>query len=366
MPEPHILLTPGPTPLPPSVYDKLSEPILHHRTGEFSEIFGKLAEGLKAVYRTKNPVLVAASSGTGAMESSVSNLLSPGDRILIHTTCVFGQRFVKIARAYGLDPVVLEEEFGRAADPDRLRAALKDNPGIKAVFHQHVSTPTAVVNDIRSLAVVVRENSDALTVVDAVSGLAGEELDTDAWGLDAVVSASHKGLMNPPGLSFVSVSDRAWKAVETSRFPRFYFDWRAMRDKLPAQQTPFTPAVTLVAAQAEAVRMILEEGLENVWARTRELAEFTRTKAGALGLELFAKAPADVATALKVPEGVDGKKLVKDMRVEDRISIAGGQQKLQGKIIRIAHMGYIRKPDIEAGFEALSRRLGLGSATKAG
>lgn len=352
-----ILLTPGPTPLPPSVYERMAEPILHHRTHEFGKLFSSVLADLQTVFRTKNTVLMLTSSGTGSMESAVANLLSPGDRSLVHSTGVFGDRFLRIHKAYGLDPVFLGEEWGHAADGERLRAALREQPGLKAVFLQHTDTSTGVVNDLRSLARIVREESGALVVVDSISGLGAEELETDAWGLDVVLSASQKGLMAPPGLAFLSVSERAWKACEAAKLPRFYLDWRAMRKSLPNLETPFTPAVGLVAAQAESLRLILAEGIEEVWRRTAELAAFTRAEVRKLGLKLFARDAADILTAAWLPEGMDGKKLLKEILEEDRISIAGGQEKLAGKIVRIAHMGYIRKPDVEAGLKALSHRL---------
>ncbi|MFH2204430.1 MAG: alanine--glyoxylate aminotransferase family protein [Elusimicrobiota bacterium] len=355
----YILLTPGPTPLPPSVYQKLSQPIMHHRTREFSAVFTRMIEGLKYVYRTKNDVLAAASSGTGVMEAAVANILSPGDKVLVHSTGVFGDRFAAIARAYGLETVLLAEEWGRAADPDRLRGALRENTDVRAVFHQHTDTSTGVVNDLKTLAAIVREHSDALTVVDAISGLGGEELETDAWELDVVVSASQKALMCPPGLAFVAVSQKAWRAADAAELPRFYFDWRMARQAAVQNQTPFTPAVTLIPAQEDALRLIREEGIENVWKRTAELAAWTRSEIRGLGLELFAKNPAAILTPIILPADVDGRKLVKDILAEDRISIAGGQLQLAGRIVRIAHMGYIKRSDIEAGIEALAKRLCL-------
>ncbi|MEK7746805.1 MAG: alanine--glyoxylate aminotransferase family protein [Elusimicrobiota bacterium] len=352
-----IMLTPGPTPLPPSVYEKMAEPILHHRTQEFGRLFSGVLSALKSVFRTKNSVLMVTCSGTGSMESAVANLLSPGDLSLVHSTGAFGDRFLHIHKAYGLDPAFLSEEWGRAADGDKLRAALRSRTGVKAVFLQHTDTSTGVVNDLRALAAIIREESDALVVVDSISGLGAEELETDAWGLDIVLSASQKGLMAPPGLAYMAVSERAWKACEAAKLPRFYFDWRAMRKSLPNLETPFTPAVGLVAAQAEALRLILAEGMEGVWRRTAELAAFTRAEVQKLGLRLFARDAADILTAAWLPEGMDGKKLLKEILEEDRISIAGGQEKLAGRIVRIAHMGHIRKPDVEAGLRALARRL---------
>ncbi|HAH05276.1 MAG TPA: aminotransferase [Elusimicrobia bacterium] len=351
------LLTPGPTPLPPSVLKAAAEPILHHRTREFGKLFDQVLEDLKTVYRTKSTVLLMTCSGTGTMESAVVNLLSPGDKTLVHSTGSFGDRFAAIHRAYGLQPDVVAEEWGHAADPEKLRKALRSAKGWKAVYLQHTDTSTGIVNDLQTLARTVREESDALVVVDAVSGLGAEELETDAWKLDVTLSASQKGLMAPPGLGFAAVSERAWKAVETAKLPRFYYDWPRMRKSLQASETPFTPAVSLVAAQAEALRLILQEGLENVWKRTASLAAFTRGEMGRLGLKLFPKDPADILTAACFPEGVDGKALLNALREEDRICIAGGQEKLAGKILRLAHMGFIRKPDVEAGIAALARRL---------
>ncbi|HVE12219.1 MAG TPA: alanine--glyoxylate aminotransferase family protein [Elusimicrobiota bacterium] len=358
----YILLTPGPTPLPPSVYKKMSEPILHHRTAEFGQLFGRTIADLQYVYRTKNSVLMLTSSGTGGMEAAVANLLSPGDKALAHTTGAFGERFVKILKAYGLSPVVVAEEWGSAADPEKLKKALKENPGVKAVFLQHTDTSTGIVNDLKTLAKVVRENSEALVVVDSISGLGAEELEADAWNLDVVVAASQKGLMCAPGLAFFSVSERAWKAAEAAKLPRFYLDWRTMRDSLPKKETPYTPAVTLVAAQAEALRLIREEGIEAVWKRTADLAAFTRAEIKKLGLKLYSKDPADILTAAWLPEGTDGKKLIGDILKEEKISIAGGQGKLEGKIVRVAHMGYIKKSDVEAGLKSLARRLNLAYA----
>ncbi|MDE2292405.1 MAG: alanine--glyoxylate aminotransferase family protein, partial [Elusimicrobia bacterium] len=322
----YILLTPGPTPLPPSVSKAMAEPILHHRTGEFGDQFQRVLDGLRYVYRTSSEVLMMTTSGTGAMESAVANLLCPGDETVVLHTGAFGERFAKILRVYGLKPSVVEETWGHAASPERLRAALQQSPAVKAVFMQHTDTSTGVVNDLKALAAVVREvRPEALVVVDSISGLGAEELEMDAWGLDVVLTGSQKGLMAPPGLAYAAVSERAWKACEAAKLPRFYLDWRTMRKSLSKKQTPYTPAVILVAAQDEALRLIRQEGIENVWKRTAELAAYTRAEVKKLGLTLFAKDPADILTAVNLPAGVDGKKLVKEMRVEDGISIAGGQ-----------------------------------------
>ncbi|MDE2038398.1 MAG: alanine--glyoxylate aminotransferase family protein [Elusimicrobia bacterium] len=362
----YILLTPGPTPLPPSVSQAMAQPILHHRTKEFGALFEYTLEQMKYVFRTQaSTVLMCTTSGTGMMESAVANLLSPGDKALVHATGAFGDRFVKILRSYGLSPVVVSETWGHAADPEKLRRALKDNPGLKAVFFQHTDTSTGVLNALEPLARAVRElQPEALVVVDAVSGLAAERLETDAWGLDVVLTGSQKGLMGAPGLGFAAVGQRAWARVEEAKLPRFYFDWRSMRKSLDKKETPYTPAVTLVAGQAEALKLIRAEGIENVWARTSRLAGYTRAWAAKVGLQLFARDPAAILTALKLPEGVDGDALIKDILREEGISIAGGQLQLKGKIIRIAHMGFISQADLDAGFAALEKRLAPSGAVR--
>ncbi|MFA6028875.1 MAG: alanine--glyoxylate aminotransferase family protein [Elusimicrobiota bacterium] len=357
-----LLLTPGPTPLPLTVRAALERPILHHRTDEFGIVFRELLAGLQDVYRTKNKVLVMTCSGTGAMESSVVNLLSPGDRALVHSTGAFGDRFAEILRAHGLEPVVLSEEWGHAADPERLRKALRSEKGLKACFFQHTDTSTGIVNDLKALSAAVREGSDALVVVDAVSGLAAEELETDAWGLDAVLSASQKGLMCPPGLAYAALSPRALKACAAAKLPRFYFDWRTMLKSIDKAETPYTPCVPVIVAQVEALRLIREEGLENVWKRTAELAAYARKELSGMGLRLFARDASDILTAAWLPEGTDGRALLRAMRTEDRICFGGGQEKLAGKIVRVAHMGAITRADLDRGLAVLRRRLAKAHA----
>ena len=358
MSDKNVMLTPGPTPLPPQVLEAMSRPLIHHRTEEFGRMFASVIEDMKWVYRTKQTVLMMTCSGTGAMESAVANLLSPGDAALICTTGVFGDRFVAIAKAFGLSPVVLPFEWGRAAEPEVLRRSLKANKGLKAVFFQHTDTSTGVLNDVRTLARIVREESDALVVVDAVSGLACEPLEMDAWGLDAVLAASQKGLMNAPGLGFAALSARAWKAAEAAKLPRSYFDYRIMRKSLDDRETPWTPAISIVAGQAAALKLLRAEGLENVWKRHDELAAHARRALAArLGLPFYAKDPANILTGVVLPEGVDGTGLLAAILREEGISIAGGQLQLKGKLVRLAHMGYISKSDVDAGVEALARRL---------
>lgn len=302
---------------------------------------------------------MVTASGSGGMEAAVVNLLSPGDKALVCVTGVFGDRFVKLLRAYGLDPIVISTELGRALDPDKLKNQLLMFPDVKAVFLQHTDTSTGIVNDVKTIANVIRDNSDALIVIDAISGLAAEELQTDAWDLDVVVAGSQKGLMAPPGLAFFCISPNAWKAVDEARLPRFYFDWKALRFAAEKGQTPYTPAVNVVFAQEEALRLITAEGIENVWKRTSELASFARAEVKKRGWNLFAKDPANILTGIVMPEGTDSQAVVSAILAEDNISIAGGQASLAGKIVRLAHMGYIQKADVERGFSALEKRISI-------
>ena len=354
----YILLTPGPTPLPPSVSRVLGEPILHHRTKEFGTIFTRVLERMQKIYRTKGIVLMQTTSGTGAMEAAVANLLSPGDKALVASTGVFGNRWSKILKAYAIEHDLLEAELGRAVDAHKFEEALKaKGKGLKAVFLTHTETSTGVLTDLKKFAALIRNHSDALVVVDSISGLGAEELEMDAWDLDVVVTGSQKGLMNGPGLAFVALSEKGRAAVQHAKLPRFYWDWRTMEKSIPNKETPYTPAVNLVCAQDEALRLLLEEGIEDVWARTRGLAEWTRSEVKKLGFPIFAKDPANVLTSFSVPEGMDSQALIEKMLAEHHVSMAGGQEKLKGKIVRIAHMGYIRKQDLEKGFDVLKKTL---------
>jgi aspartate aminotransferase-like enzyme len=339
------LITPGPTPIPPEVSSKEGLPILHHRTNEFGAYFVEVLEGLKYVYKTKNDMLLISGSGTGAMEASVANLLSRGDTAIVATSGAFGERWVKICEAFGAKVVQAKAEWGRAVDPSEVEKALRANPTAKAVFCQLTETSTGVVNDVQRYAQLTNA-TPAILVVDAISGLGGQDIQMDNWKVDVVVSGSQKGLMTAPGLAMVSLSDKAWKLVETAKNPRFYFDFRKMRKSIPEKETPWTPPVSLVVSMAEALRQIREEGMENVLRRHAWLAEATRAGVQALGLEIFAKEPCNVLTSVVVPEGVNGKALISKMREDYGVSIAGGQLHLMGKIFRLAHMGYMGRFDV--------------------
>jgi aspartate aminotransferase-like enzyme len=353
----NYLLTPGPTPLPPQVLEAMARPIIHHRTPQFQDILKEATEGLKFVYQTKNEVFILASSGTGAMEASVINLLSPGDTALSVQGGKFGERWTEICKAYGINAEVLDVTWGEAVKPAEIEKRLKANPKIKAVFVTLCETSTGVVNDIESIGKVVKD-TDAVLVVDAISGLGAIDIKTDEWSCDMVVSGSQKGLMLPPGLGFVSVSQKAWKLIELSKSPRYFFDLRKAKKAIEKTDTPFTPAITLIIALVESLKMMKQDGLAQVFARHKKMADATRQAMKALGLELFApSASSDVVTAVKVPAGLDGEKLVKSMRDTYGVTIAGGQDELKGKVFRIAHMGFIEEFDIITGISCLEKVL---------
>ena len=366
------LLTPGPTPLPPKVSEAMARPIIHHRTPQFQAILKEATEGLKYVYQTENNVFILASSGTGVMEAAVINLLSPQDSALTVQGGKFGERWTEICKAYNINTEIIDVEWGKAVDPAQIQKRLKANPKIKAVFTTLCETSTGVVNDIPAIGKVIKD-TEAVLVVDAISGLGAIDLKTDEWSCDVVVSGSQKGLMLPPGLGFISVSPKAQELVEAAKSPSYYFDLKKAKKAIDKTDTPFTPAITLIIALCEALKMIKEDGLENVFSRHKKMADATRAAMKALGLELFAPtASSDVVTAVKVPQGIDGEKLVKTMRDTYNITIAGGQDELKGKVFRIAHMGYIEEFDIIIGISCLEKvlnqmryKFNLGAGIKA-
>lgn len=353
----NYLLTPGPTPLPPEVCQAMARPIIHHRTPQFQQVLKEVSEGLKYVFQTQNDVYILASSGTGAMEAAVVNLLSAGDSALCVQGGKFGERWTELCQSYGIKAEVLDVPWGKAVTAKEIETRLKTNPQIKAVFTTLCETSTGVACDLEAIGKVVKETA-AVLVVDAISGLGAIDLKTDAWFCDCVVSGSQKGLMLPPGLGFISLSAKAWKLVEQAKTGCYYFDLRQAKKALEKADTPFTPAVSLVVALQEALRMMKQDGLENIFLRHRKMADATRKAMQALGLELFAPTCAsDVVTAVKVPQGIDGEKLVKTMRDSYGVTIAGGQAELKGKVFRIAHMGFIEEFDIIVAVSCLEKVL---------
>lgn len=352
----RFLLTPGPTPVPPEVLAALGEPVIHHRAPRFTEILRDVIAGLRYVYQTENDVIAFAASGTGAMESAVVNLVEPGDTVIVASCGNFGERWIKLNRTWGANVVALEYEWGAKVDPEGVRKALAEHPEAKAVFTQFSETSTGVVNDIQAIGAIVAA-TPAVFVVDAISGLGATDLPTDAWKVDVCVAGSQKALMVPPGLAYVAVSEKAWQVVEKVTTPRFYFDWVAARKKMSGDsaQTPYTPAVSLMVAQNAAIALIREEGLEAVFERHRILGRACKAGVRALGLELFGPddPEANSVTAVKVPEGVDGKKIGKLARDRFGVWLAGGQGKLTGQIFRFGHCGYFVATDILVGLSVV-------------
>ncbi len=360
-----ILLTPGPTPLPPQVREALGRQIIHHRTSQYRALFKRVVQGLQGIFQTTTPVFCLTSSGTGAMEAAVVNLLSPGDEAIVVLGGKFAERWQQLCKAYGITVVPVPVAYGDAADPQQVAQALRAHPKAKAVFATLCETSTGVVHDLRGLAAITREGP-AVLVVDAISGLLADACKTDEWGVDVVVTGSQKGLMLPPGLAFISVSDRAWTLVEQAKTPRFYTDLRLYKKSMTDDDTPFTSAVSLVIALEEALKRVQQDGLSHVLERCALMAQATRAGVSAMGLPLFAKRPSNGVTAVTVPTGVDGKQLIKVMYDTSRVMVAGGQGEMAGKIFRFAHMGYIGASDILAGLTALESALRACGGAPAG
>jgi aspartate aminotransferase-like enzyme len=360
----QYMMTAGPTPLPPEVSLAMAEPIVYHRSPAFVEIYARVLRRLRTVFQTDREVLLFAASGTGAMESAVSNLVAPGDATLVASCGKFGQRWAELCDAYGAETRHLEAEWGRRVEPDEVEQALQQAGGeVKAVFTTHSETSTGVINDVRAIADVVH-GYGAVLCVDAVSGLGVVDLPTDRWDLDVVVSGSQKALMSPPGLAFSCVSDRAYELAREARgrgAASYYFDWERTlkgQQKEPPDSA-FTPAVTLVRALDVALELIEKETLAGVFERHAVLARAAREAVQAAGLDLFPPEDenANVVTVARVPDGIDGTEVPKRMRKTYGITIAGGQGHLKGKILRIAHCGYYGAFDILSTIAALEMTL---------
>jgi len=353
MAEKRYLFTPGPTPVPPEVLAALAEPVVHHRGPDYRVLFGECLDRLKIVCRTANDVLLFTSSGTGAMESAVANLCSPGDRVIVVSAGAFGERWRGLATAYGADVQAVEYEWGETPLADDLASALDEGAGdAKAVFLTHSETSTGVVCDLQALAAAAAP-SGALIVVDGVSSLGAVPLETDAWGIDVVASGSQKALMTPPGLGLVSVSSAALAALGTS--PRFYFDWEKSRSGQAKLDSAFTPAVSLVRALNVALGMLLDEGLEAAFDRHIRLGRACREGAKAMGLELFSpdEDRSAVVTAILTPEGIDAQELRLALRDRWGVTVAGGHGDLKNRLFRIGHIGYYDVFDITSALAAI-------------
>lgn len=369
MDDKHMLMIPGPTPVPEKVLLALSKHPIGHRSGEFSQIMAEVTQNLKWLHQTQNDVLVLTVSGTGAMEAGIINFLSPGDRVLVGSNGKFGDRWAAMSAAFGLEVEKITADWGKPLDTEQFREKLAADTekNIKAVIITHSETSTGVLNDLETINRHVKEHGEALMIVDAVTSLGAVNLPVDEWGIDVVASGSQKGYMIPPGLGFVSVSPKAWEAYKTAKLPRFYLDLAKYSKTAAKNSNPFTPPVNLVVALQAALRMMQAEGLESIFARHQRLMRATREAVQALSLPLFgpdeAASPAITAVA---PVSVESEQIRAVMKKRFDISLAGGQDDYKGKIFRIGHLGFVSDRDILAAIGALEatlRELGYESMT---
>ncbi len=352
----HYLMTPGPTPVPEDIRMEMAKPMIHHRTKEYQAIFKDATEGMRKIFKTKNDVYTFTSSGTGAMEASIVNVLSPGDKIIVVRGGKFGERFADIAKAYGVETINYDVPWGSAPCPADIADLLAKNPGVKGVYTTLCETSTATVYDIKAIGEVVKK-TDALFVVDTISGLGADAFENDAWGVDIAICGSQKGLMIPPGLAFCSVSEKAMKATETSKLPKFYFNFKKYKKAWLDTDTPFTSAITLVIGLKKAVELINAKGVDAVIAEHARQAKAYRAAAVALGLKIFSKSPSDAVSGILMPDGMDADALIKLLKTELGVTFAGGQEALKGKIFRVAHMGGIDKEHTVESIKALEQGL---------
>ncbi|VAX20216.1 Serine--glyoxylate aminotransferase [hydrothermal vent metagenome] len=353
----RYLISPGPTPVPEDVLLEMARPIMHHRTPQFSAVFAECADGLKKLFKTENTVITLASSGTGAMESSITNLFSPGETVLAVNGGKFGERWGLIAKTYGLNVEWIKVEWGQPVAVEAVKEAIEKNPDISAILTQGSETSTTTEHPIRELAALTKD-TDRLLIVDGITAVGVIDMPMDDWGIDVLLTGSQKAMMLPPGLAFVALSDKAWKRNETARLPRFYFDLAKEKKNVAKDTSAYTPAVSLIHGLRKVLEMMFEEGLDNVYQRHDILAKAARAGCAALGLApLSPVAPANSATGLFVPDGIDGAALVKDLRDNYGVTFAGGQDHLKGKIVRIAHLGYFDSFDIIIALGAIEMAL---------
>jgi len=349
------LFTPGPVMVPEKTLLKMAEPIFHHRTPQYENLFAEVNSKLKRFFLTEGNVFTLASSGSGGMEAAVVNILSRGDKAITVRGGKFGERWYDLCVAYGIETIPLDVEWGYAVTPEQIKNALDNNPGVKAVFTTQSETSTGILTDLKAIGEVMKDY-DAALVTDAVSGLGVHELRPDEWGVDVVVSGSQKTIMLPPGLGFISISKNSWDLVERSDLPKYYWDLKKYKKSLEKNQNPFTPPVSLIVGLNENLDIILEEGLENIWKKCALVAKAMRAGVKAIGLEIFPKDPSNVLTAILLPSSVDGVALVKALK-KNGIFPAGGQEALKGKIIRIAHIGNLDEYDVLTALSGLELSL---------
>ena len=357
------LRIPGPTPCPDPILEALSKQMINHRGKEFGQLINKITAQLKQLFQTSGDPFILTGSGTGSMEAAVVNTLSPGDRVLGVCNGFFGERFADVADIFGAKTTRLRFEWGKAADPDAIGKALAADPSIKAVLVTHNETSTGVTCDLAAISRVVK-GAGKLLLVDAISSIGSIDLPVDKWRCDVVVTGSQKGFMVPPGLAFISFSEEAWRANKEAKMPRNYWDIAKAKSYLARGQTPWTPAVSIFFALDVALDMMLKEGLPNIIARHQRVGKRTRDGVKSLGLSVFAdeKYASNTVTAVTVPEGVEGKKLLQILQDEYDVELAGGQERLDGKIFRIGHLGYVNEADIDtviAGLRAALPKVGF-------
>ena len=351
-----LLFTPGPTPIPPEALLAMAQPIDYHRSEDTVALIKDVLEKLKHIFQTENDVLFLTASGTGGMEGAVANLLSRGDKVIVIRSGKFGERWADICTAFGVEVIPIDVTYGNAVEPQAVETLLTEHLDVKAVYATLCETSTGVLHDIEALAHLTRVRP-TLLIVDAVSGLGADDLQMDNWGVDVVVSCAQKGLMTPPGLSVVALNQRAWDAVEHSDLPKYYFDFRKAYETGLQGSVPYTPAVTLLTALQCALNRICEEGIRNTIERHSRLATATRSAVKALGLSLFATSPANTVTSIRLPQEVDGKAFINLMLDKYGITYAGGQSQLSGKIVRIAHLGWMNENDVIVAISAFERGL---------
>ncbi len=350
------LFTPGPTGVPEEVLLEMARPIFHHRTGQYRDLLKRVTQGLQDVLRTKNQVRTFTGSGTSAMEAGIVCCLAPGGKALVVRGGKFGERWAEVCKAYGLEHINIDVEWGRAIDPALIEKALADDPAIKAVIVTHSETSTGVRNDVEAIGRIVAP-SEALFMVDCITSAGAIPLEVDKWSIDIAATGSQKALMLPPGLAFLAVSEKAWKVAESYQPKAYYLDIRRYRKSLEKWDNPYTPAITLVRGLGKALEMIKAEGLENIWARTAKIARATREAALAMGLTLLATEPVDSLTSICYPQGVDDKQFRGLLREKFGVWVAGGQADLSGKIFRISHMGYVDPLDAVSVIAAVEQAL---------
>lgn len=349
MPKKYTLFTPGPVEVPDYIYEAMAEPLVYHREQAFAELYAQVQEKMKKVIKTKAPVYFLASSGTGAMEAAVSNLVSYHDRVLVASCGKFGQRWNEICVRYGAYIDMLSVPYGRSVPPEELERKLRTDDAARFVFTTLTETSTGAVNDIKTFGAICRRNNRIL-IVDAIAGLGADKFMMDEWNVDVVCGASQKAFSCPPGLAFIAINERAWEIIPKARSPRYYFDLKLYKQFAEKGQTPWTPAISLFFALDCALDRILKTGIEKMWQKHRVLAETLRAKVSKLGLEFMPEHPSNALTVIRMPQGIDGSAIVDIVKKKHKILLANGQAELRGKMVRIGHMGAIGKSDLNKAF----------------